>query len=342
VLKTRLSIFWIRLTHWEYWPWYIVYIPVFIYWLWCGVKTRAIFWLTAANPGFEYGGVIGASKHGILAKIPPKYVPKGFLIKSEDSISTIEKKMAVAAIAYPIILKPDIGERGFHVELIKNLKELEAYRAINNETTLLQTYIDMPLELGIFYYRLPTEEKGVVSSIVRKDLLSVQGDGESTLRQLMTKSSRAKQQIDRLDASNKIDLAFIPENEEEFIIEPIGNHVRGTAFLNGAELISPALTKVIDDVSKEIEGFFYGRYDIRCASIDALCAGEFMIMELNGVASEPAHIYAPDYPIVKGYRELIYHWKILYRISRMNHRSGTPYMSFSTGWEAIRKSRFNR
>lgn len=342
MLKTQLSIFWIKLTHWEYWPWYIVYIPVFIYWLWCGVKTRAIFWLTAANPGFEYGGVIGSSKHGILSKIPPRYVPKGFLLQPEDSIVSIEDKMTAAGIAYPVILKPDIGERGFHVELINNREQLAAYRAATREATLLQTYIDLPLELGIFYYRLPTEDEGVVSSIVRKALLSVKGDGKSTLRQLMAMSGRAKQQIDRIDAKEIIDLSFIPANGQEIVLEPIGNHVRGTTFLNGEDLITPAVLRIIDEVSKEIDGFFYGRYDIRCASIEDLCAGEFMIMELNGGASEPAHIYAPNYPILKGYRELLSHWKILYQISRMNHRRGTAYMSFSKGWEAIRKSRFTR
>ena len=64
------SNFWIKLRHWEYWPWWVVYIPVFVYWLWCGLKARAIFYLSAANPGFEYGGIIGSSKKAILDKIP--------------------------------------------------------------------------------------------------------------------------------------------------------------------------------------------------------------------------------------------------------------------------------
>ena len=83
------SKFWIKLSHWEYWPWYIVYIPIFIYWLWCGVKARAIFYISAANPGFEYGGIVGASKKAILDKFPAELVPLGILLEKTDTVADI-------------------------------------------------------------------------------------------------------------------------------------------------------------------------------------------------------------------------------------------------------------
>lgn len=341
-MKSRFIIFWVRLTNWEYWPWQIVYIPIFIYWLWCGLKTRAIFWINAVNPGFEYGGIIGSSKKAILDKIPAQFRPKTILVKSGTPILEIFDRLQQNEIEFPLIIKPDIGERGFHVELVDNRSELEQYLASTAEDHLLQEYLDLPLELGIFYYRLPIEPKGKVTSVVEKSLLTVTGDGKSTLRQLMQQDTRALQQINRLAATGKIDFASILAKDERRLLEPIGNHIRGTTFLDATHLINEQLNGVFNDLATQIEGFYYGRFDIRCASIKALYKGDFKVMEVNGAASEPAHIYAPNYPISKGYQVLFQHWRALYRISVLNHEKGVPYMSFKTGWGAIKKSRFAR
>ena len=153
---------------------------------------------------------------------------------------------------------------------------------------------------------------------------------------------RSIQQVNRLRNEGRIDLNEVLRENEEKLLEPIGNHVRGTAFLNAADLINDELNRVFDKLAIEIEGFYYGRFDIRCQSIPDLYKGNFKVMEVNGAASEPAHIYSPNYPIFKGYRELLHHWRMLYKISRMNHRNGVQYMSFGTGMAALKKSRFSR
>jgi len=316
--------------------------PIFIYWLWCGLKARAIFYLSAANPGFEYGGVIGASKKSILDKFPPQYIPKGILINPSEGVRIADEIMQNAGLSYPVVVKPDIGERGFKVELVTNETELAQYLANSNDQLIVQEYIDLPMEAGIFYYRLPNEPKGTVSSVVLKGLLTVTGDGTSSIKELMMKNERARFQISRLSTAGRVDLSAIPQKDENILLEPIGNHVRGTAFLDGCYLINEQLNEVIDNLSKGIDGFYYGRYDLRCKDEQALYNGEFKIMELNGSASEPAHIYSPGFPLLKGYKVFFHHWRILYKISKINHAQGVPYMSFATGLKALRKSRFTR
>ena len=316
--------------------------PVFAYWLWCGIKARAIFYLNAANPGFEYGGVIGSSKKAILDKIPSQLVPKGILMTATDSIESITVRMQEARLNFPVVVKPDVGERGFKVALIRSKEELQHYIANNDDRLIIQEYIDLPMEAGIFYYRMPNEDKGTVSSVVLKGMLTVTGDGDSSIRGLMLKSERARLQISRLSAADNVDLTYVPEKDENVILEPIGNHNRGTTFLDGNHLINQQLIDVIDGISKNVDGFFYGRYDLRCKDEQALYNGDIKVMELNGSASEPAHIYAPGFPLLEGYRILYHHWRILYKISRMNHKNGEPYMSFRTGLGALRKSRFTR
>lgn len=319
-----------------------MYIPVFAYWLWCGLKARAIFYLSAANPGFEYGGIIGSSKKTILNKIPAELVPTGILVTPTESIEDIIISMQETGLSFPVVVKPDVGERGFKVELINNEGELALYLTDNDDTLIMQEYIDLPMEVGVFYYRLPNEDKGTVSSVVLKGLLKVEGDGKLSIQQLMMKNERAKLQINRLTEVGNIDLDYIPRKNEEILLEPIGNHNRGTTFLDGNYLINQQLIDVIDNISHNIEGFYYGRYDLRCKDEEALYNGDIKIMELNGSVSEPAHIYSPGFSLLEGYRILYSHWRVLYKISRMNHKNGEPYMSFRTGLGALRKSRFTR
>jgi hypothetical protein len=59
-------------------------------------------------------------------------------------------------------------------------------------------------------------------------------------------------------------------------------------------------------------------------------------MELNGVGSEPAHIYQPGFSIREAYRVLFFHWKQLFEISRKNRKLGVEYMSLSEAWSKYR------
>jgi hypothetical protein len=36
---------------------------------------------------------------------------------------------------------------------------------------------------------------------------------------------------------------------------------------------------------------------------------------------------------------ILHHWKVLFNISRYNHRNGTPYWSFIKGWKYLRDAK---
>ncbi len=334
----KLTNFWTKLTAWEYWPMSIFYIPVYIYWFCLGAKARSIFFFTAVNPSIKNGGMIAASKKSILDLIPQQYIPKTALLIAPVNLSQIENTLQKLALNYPIILKPDLGERGWKVEKIANYEEVKGYLQAFNADLQIQEYVDLPFEAGVFYYRFPHEEMGTVSSIVVKELLFVLGDGVSTLKQLILKKPRARIQYEKLKVLWSNEFTTIPANGKRVELQPIGNHNRGTAFLNGNHLITEQLIKSFDAISKQIDGFYYGRYDVRCKSAEALQKGDVMIMELNGAASEPAHIYQSGYPILKAYQSLFHHWKVMYRISVANHKNGTPYTSFKKGWHYLTHS----
>lgn len=337
-----MSNYWIKLRSWEYWPWYLVYIPVYFYWLWCGIKARSFLYISAVNPGFEYGGIVGASKMKILQGIPGKYVPKSILFNPSMTKEQVKSAFSDAGLSFPVIAKPDVGERGFKVELIQNESRLYNQLSYYRGQVILQEYIDLPVELGIFYYRYPNEPSGTISSVVEKGFLKVIGDGKSTIKELMLKSDRARLQVKRLEKGTSVDLEQVPEAQQVVHLEPIGNHVRGTTFNDGNRLINDDLVTMFDKISSQIKGFYYGRFDIRCKNRASLYKGDFKILELNGAASEPAHIYSPGFPIIKGYGVLFHHWKTLYQISRINHQNGVAYMTIKEARIALKKSRFRK
>ena len=120
----------------------------------------------------------------------------------------------------------------------------------------------------------------------------------------------------------------------------IGNHCRGTTFFSGNHLINEHLISVFDKIALNIDGFYFGRFDIRCESVEELYQGEnFKILELNGAGSEPSHIYHPGFPLSSAYSVIFHHLSVLYRISKMNKQRGIPYMSFREGMKMVKKIR---
>jgi hypothetical protein len=269
------------------------------------------------------------SKWSIFQLMPKHYFPNTILVDVNDDFSTIETSMMAANIGFPVIAKPDRGERGWCVKKIYSLTELQHYKANTKIPFLVQSYIDYPVELSVFYYRHPKSNKGIVTSVTYKKLLSVIGDGLSTIDTLIRKNDRAFLQYQRLKKEKNIDLNLLLPLGEEKVLVPYGNHVLGTMFVNYNHIIDEALTNAIDAISKNIEGFYFGRFDLRCASIEDLKQQQnFSILELNGAGAEPAHIYHPGFSFFKAQKVLMQHFKMLFDAAKANQQAGVPFMSY--------------
>lgn len=320
--------FFIRLFNWEYWPFNLVYIPVAIYFTWLAIKARSFFFFSASNPSIETGGMFGESKWKIFELIPKHYYPKTVLVAEGAGFSDAQKAMIDGGIVFPVIAKPDRGERGWMVKRIETLAELQQYHQQIKVDYLIQTLVDYPIEMSVFYYRMPGMVKGVVSSVVTKQMLSVTGNGYSTLLELIKDYPRALLQLPILKNTFADKLKSIPAKGERIELVPIGNHSKGAMFIDACHVIDGQLSNVFDDISKQIQGFYFGRYDIRCPGIDELKQGRgIQILELNGAGAEPAHIYHPGFSLWKAYGVLFYHFKVLYHISLANKQNGVAYMT---------------
>lgn len=319
--------FFIKLRNWEYWPFGIVQFPAIIYFVWLSIRARSLFFFSGSNPGIPMGGMLGESKFRILEKIPHQFTPKSVLVNIPTTAEIVLKKLLENQFKFPVIFKPDLGERGFMVKRISNEEEVQKYINKVRVDFIVQELIDLPLEFGVFYKRLPHEEAGTVTSVVKKEMLTVTGDGHSTLQQLILKNDRAKLQWNALNTIYKSKLDNILLAGEAFELVSIGNHCLGTKFLDGGDLINEKLCTVFDSISNRIDGFFYGRFDLRCASTQDLYLGKVKIMELNGCGAEPAHIYQPGFPLCKAVGVLVNHWHNIFLIARENKKRGVEYIT---------------
>ena len=329
--------FLIRLLNWEYWPFSFVYGPVLPVYFLLAARARSLFFFSASNPSIETGGFMMESKKKIYDILPADSYPRTLFFALPADAATIVKAARDAGFRYPLIGKPDIGAKGMGVRKMDDESELKRYCEESPMNFLVQEYIPYEKEAGVFFCRLPNEENGRITGIVRKEFVKVVGDGIQTVRQLVMREKRFILQLSALEQMHSGFLDAVLPNGVEQVLVPYGNHARGSKFLDDTHLADTELNAVFNDLCLRIPGFYYGRLDIRFESWEKLRKGEaFSIIELNGAGSEPTHIYDPRHSVFYAWKEIIKHWFWLFRISRANHQKGIPYMSFAEGRRMFR------
>lgn len=332
-----------RWRHWEFWPGWLFYPPVVVYYLWLAVKYRGAMLPTAANPGIFSGGMVGESKMATLRDLmhtSPEFTAEAELLAGSTPgarLASLREICARRQIAYPFILKPDLGQRGAGIKLIRAESQALAYLQQTDAALLVQRFAAGPHEAGIFYYRFPGEPRGHIFSITEKIFPGVTGDGRSTVVELIWRDPRARyivtKYLQRLGARQDEVLAA----GEKLKLVEAGNHAQGCIFRDGMHLCTPALAERIDAISRQITGFNIGRYDLRFASEAELRAGNnFQIIELNGAAAEAASIYDARNSLWSAYRTLFRQWDLVFAIGAENRRRGCAPLTIARCWREWR------
>lgn len=332
--------FFIRLFNWEYWSFAAVYTCIYPVWFFLCLRARSFFFFAAANPRIKNGGFLNESKKDLVALIPERYHPRTAFFDLPINAERVLGSLQQQGLSYPLIGKPNVGGRGRGVKVLKSDDDVYAYAKRTALDFHIQEYVPYKKEVGIFYYRYPGQERGVVTGIVRKEFLSVKGDGKRTIRQLLQQDKRALMYLQSLDVIHGAALDKVLPDGETQVVSPYGNHARGSKFLDDSHLIDSALTNFIDSICKEIPEFYFGRLDIRYESWELLKQGQrFAIIEVNGAGSEPTHMYDPKHSLFFAWKEIIRHWIILWRVSRLNHRRGHPYLTLKEGIQMFREDK---
>lgn len=320
-----------RLLNWEFWPVRVFYFPVFIYVLVLAVRHRCLTVFTCANPSITSGGLVGESKESIYGAIGRslkatdhilKYTKIGGTLSLSAKLTEVRNFIKTNCLAFPIVLKPDVGERGKGVMIAQTFEQVSDYLSRSSSDTIVQEFFD-GVEASVFYYRYPDQEKGKVFSITEKQFPTLLGDGRSDLRMLILNDSRAVALAQSYFDQNKDRLDRVPERDEAVELINIGTHSRGAVFVDGECLRTAVLEGAIDEICRGIDGFYFGRFDLRAKSFtDFQNGGPFKIIELNGVSSESTNIYDPRFSLFDAYAILFRQWRIAFEIGAENRARG--------------------
>ncbi|MCC6818045.1 MAG: hypothetical protein IT245_04030, partial [Bacteroidia bacterium] len=127
----------------------------------------------------------------------------------------------------------------------------------------------------------------------------------------------------------KFDFKNIPNSGEKIVIHTQGNHSKGTRFENANHLINSANQRIFGQFLKGLDGFEYGRFDVKCKTIEDLETFENLnVIEFNGIAAEPTIIYDSRVGYIGALKIFKSHWKRLEDLSNFN--KSRSYKSLST------------
>jgi membrane protein DedA with SNARE-associated domain len=313
---------WRKWLHFEFWPAWFFYIPVVIYYFYLALRYRSLYLPGYANPGIRNGGFVGESKWDFLKFISTRH-PEGLPSFLVQKPAEVENLILENKLELPFILKPDRGQRGYAVRLIRDLAEVKPYLEEIRAETIAQEFCSWKNEAGILYYRFPTDTSGHIFSITDKTFPIVTGDGITKLGDLILQDPRARVIANVYFSRFQGRLAEVPPVGEIIQLAVCGNHCQGAIFHNGKDLGSPELLRSLDRVAQQIPHFFFGRFDVRYESRESLMKGEgYRIVEVNGAGSEATHIWDPKTKLIDAYATLFKQWRIIFAIGKQARDMG--------------------
>ncbi len=408
----------LRIRHWEFWPMWAFYPPLFLFIAWHGLRRRRPAFFTAINPAMPLGGLLGESKSDILdglagigdalpawRRLPPgkrgqqqtqdqdrpaedaaletssvrarrswrtssedgpaedaalatscrtRTVPPArhasssrspattAAVDPEERIAALRRFLRDQRLDYPVVLKPDSGERGRGVAIARSEADAQAFFEKTPGPALVQEYVAGE-EYGVFWARRPGRSDGHVFSITHKLRPSVVGDGESTLERLILLDRRAVA-IARIYAREHPGAAKrIPAAGEVVALTEVGAHSRGTIFLDANDLHTPELESAINAISTAWDGFDFGRFDVRVPCAQALRRGEnIRVLEVNGVTSEATHMYDRRYGFFAAHAILRRQWALAFDLADERIRAGAEPATAAQVIRAVRTERRTR
>ena len=315
-------------------PW-LFYLPVAVWWMLLAARYGSTTLPALANTSIRTGGLCGESKAQALGILGPegrqRTAPFFFLSRhrEEPVASTLQRAregMAQMGVAYPVVAKPDMGRNGRGVMKIEGDAQLAAYLAAYRDPVdiLIQEFVPMEGEAGIFYIRYPGEARGHITSVTLKYFPRLTGDGRRTVRELLRDDPRAGK-VQEFYLPRLADrLEEVPAPGQTVPLVFTGNHCQGAVFRNGTGIVTPPLTEAFDRIVAEAGGFYFGRFDLRYRDIAALRRGEdFRIIEVNGAGAEATHIWDARTRLIDAYRTLFMQIAAAFRIGAMvRHREG--------------------
>lgn len=322
------------LKHFEFWPARVFETPYYLWLLALCVRYRLPpKFLAKANYALNHGEIGLGSKYETQMAFPQKHFPPTCLLEMDTPFN--DRRQSILAFAkqhgWPLILKPDMGAVGKGIIRLDSTTNLDVVVREMIGNHLLQAYCRLPEEFGIFY--VSVGGKSTITGINQKHFPTVMGDGSASLRELANNHPRYSHHWPIF--LKYLDLDRTPKLGEAVRLSFIGSHTMGCKFTNDSALLTDDLLQAVREVCEPQPGFNFGRLDVRADSPEALQAGNFCVIEINGVASLPTHMFDPSNTLRQGYGIFLSHGSLLAKVANEHREEPMLLMSLRELRESV-------
>lgn len=309
-----------------------------VYYLYNAAKYRSLTFFSACNPALSFGGMLDDNKTEAYSLIPDRYLPKMLIY---DFKVDLEKQIKENSIQFPVVVKPNMGYKGYAVRECKDLDELKYFvgKLEENKEWLIQEYIDLEHEYSIMYYYYPVSKIIGLTSVSSKKYPFVVGDGISSMEKLIDQYENPF--VDKYYLRKKWESKFdmIPTKNQKIELHHIGNYSRGSKFCSLMQEKDDQLASAMHNIFNGRDEIYFGRFDIKANSMEDVRQGEFKIMEINGAKSEPLHIYDPKYGFWSRIKDVRRHWKIMTHIVDERRAQGYQFPGNIEGLRSVQAAK---
>jgi hypothetical protein len=314
-------------------------VPLVAQWLLLAARHGSLTLPSAVNPSIETGGLAGESKSACLAQIAgafASHVAAWRLVCAGDAPLAARHD---GGFAYPLIVKPDIGWCGYGVRRVDDDAGLLAYAAAfpRDAAFIMQRLVTDPNEAGLFYVREPGAPSGTIAAMTLRHAPHVIGDGTRCVAALMAADQDHWPRVHGLDAAA---LARVPARGERVALTTIASLRAGARYEDATDLITPALTAQLDAIARSMPDFHLGRFDVRFPSLNALQAGVFCIIEVNGAGSEAIQFWDTSLTLRQAFAGVFAKQCLLFRLgARMRGMGHRPVGAWALARAWLRQQR---
>ena len=316
-----------KIKPYEFWHPRIFETPYYLYLGWqCLINRLSIKNLTKANYGLNHGEIGIGSKYESQMVFSQQHFMPTILLAEELSVA--DKKQAIYDFidehGYPVLLKSDVGCVGKGICKLSSAADVEAKAPVLLGPYLLQKFTKHPYECGVFYTRKKGQPK--ITGINMKHFPSVIGNGQDNLLTLAKQSPRFTDHWYAFLQS--VDTSEVLVEGEEKRLSFIGSHTLGCRFTDDMHLLTPQLQTAIFQFFDSQPGFNFGRVDLKFESEDAFKKGQFVVIEVNGIASLPTHMFDPKYTVFQAYKIFFEHARYLAQIAKEHAHRPMDLLSY--------------
>lgn len=312
--------------NWEKAPWLVQFFPLIVKFL------PELKYAKAVNPGLDgFSGFMGTSKQSIVDRLNKNYRPDHVFFEEVPTYEELEQRFEQThnkPISFPIICKPDIGERATGVIYIQNKAQLEEYLQNAEPNFHLEKFYDQK-EFALSWTRDPQTGEYRIWSVIEKQIPCIVGDGKTSFRELLVHKIEElelahdrKEKILACYSREELD-QILPEGEQKRIVKTASISY-GTTFkkIEPTEMQTQQLRILVSQFIENPKGLYQGRFDLRAESFEELTEGNAKIIELNGVGGMPMEIYESHLSVPEKYKLLFKYFSYILEIAKENVDAG--------------------